>query len=91
MVKEDPKNALKNDKATVIEEGGNEKPVGKDPDRPKSWRRELWKLHSEMCHVTTRRTKAKLEREGVWRPEMEDILSEFEKRCKIDVCGPSLE
>ena len=22
---------------------------------------------------------------------MEDILSEFEKRCKIDVCGPSLE
>ena len=84
VVEEDPKNALKNDKATVIEEGGNEKPVGEDPDSPKSWRRELWKLHSEMCHVTARRTKAKLEREGVWRPEMEGVLSEFEKKCKIE-------
>ena len=91
VVKEDPKNRLKNDKTTDIEEGGSETPVGKGPESPKSWRKELWKLHNEMCRVTTRRTKAKLEREGVWRPEMEDILSEFEKRYKIDDCGPNLE
>merc|ERR1711867_117322 len=90
VVKEDPKNGLKNDKATAIEEGGSETPVGKGPDSPKSWRGELWKLHNEMCRVTARRTKAKLEREGAWRPEMEDILSGFEKRCKIDDCGPNL-
>ena len=81
----------KNDKATDIEEGGSETPVGKGPESPKSRRRELWKLHYEMCRVTARGTKDKLEREGVWRPEMEDILREFEKRRKIDDCGPNLE
>ena len=88
MVKEDPKDALKNDEVTVIEEEGNERPVGKGPDSPKSLRRELWKLHNQMCHVTVRRTKAKLEREGVWRPEMEGVLTERDTKNKIDDSKP---
>ena len=41
VVKEDPKNGWKDDKATVIEEGGSESPIGKGPDSPKSWRGDL--------------------------------------------------
>ena len=43
-------------------------------DDPKSGKKELKKLHSQMCHVPTKRIKSNLERGGVWKPEMEDIL-----------------
>ena len=55
-------------------------------DEPKSWKKELKKLHSQMCHVPIKRIKSNLERGGVWKPEMEDILTDIEKKCKVNDC-----
>ena len=46
-------------------------------DDPKSWKKELKKLHSQMCHVPTKRIKSNLQRGGVWKPDMEDILTDI--------------
>ena len=51
-------------------------------DDPKSWKKELKKLHSQMCHVPTKRIKSNLERGGIWKPEMEDI----KQKCKVNDC-----
>ena len=55
------------------EEGGNENLMVKVFKDPKSWKEELKKLHSQMCHVPVRRIKTNLERGNVWKPEMESI------------------
>ena len=55
-------------------------------DEPKSWKKELKKIHSQMCHVPVKRIKSNLERGGVWKPEMEDILTDIEKKCKVNDC-----
>ena len=55
-------------------------------DEPKSWKKELKKIHSQMCHVPVKRIKFNLERGGVWKPEMEDILTDIEKKCKVNDC-----
>ena len=47
-------------------------------DDPASWKKELTKLHSQLCHVPVKRIRSNLERGGVWRPEMEEILSKIE-------------
>ena len=55
-------------------------------DDPKSWKKELKKIHSQMCHVPIRMIRANLERGGVWKPEMEDILNDIESKCKVNDC-----
>lgn len=55
-------------------------------DDPTTWKKELTKLHSQLCHVPVKRVKANLERGGVWQPEMEDILNDIEKKCKVNDC-----
>ena len=68
------------------DEKDNENLLLKVFDDPSSWEKELKKLHSQMCHVPARRIKANLERGGVWKPEMEEILSKIEKNCKVNDC-----
>ena len=55
-------------------------------DDPTTWKKELTKLHSQLCHVPVKRIKANLERGGVWQPEMGDILNDIEKKCKVNDC-----
>ena len=85
-VKEEPAEGQKNDENKEKEEGGDESLMVKVLDDPKSWKRELKKLHSQMCHVPVRRIKANLERGDVWKPEMEGILAEIERKCKVNDC-----
>merc|ERR1711867_207586 len=75
-----------NNESKDEEEGGNENLMVKVFEDPKSWKDELKKLHSQMCHAPVRRIKTNLERGNVWKPEMESILIDIERKCKVNDC-----
>ena len=53
-------------------------------------KRELWKLHSQRCRVPVTRLKANPEGGDVWKSEMQGILHDFEKKCKVKEKGTEM-
>ena len=88
--KRDSQEEDREEEETIQSEAGqeeeNENLLTKVLDDPDSWKAQLKKLHNQMCHVPARRMKTNLERGGVWKPEMEEILFEIEKNCKVNDC-----
>ena len=69
-----------------VEDVDNEGLIVRVLDDPASWKKELTKLHSQLCHVPVKRIRSNLERGGVWKPEMEEILNGIERKCKVNDC-----
>ena len=65
IVTEESTDGQENKENLVTEEEDLENLMVKVLDEPGSWKKELTKLHSQMCHVPAKRIKSNLERGGV--------------------------